>query len=428
MRRLSDASAMLSLRLVVQSGSDLVQKLSAAILGIVLALGVLEIGLRLFPSAISPRLLILFGTELRERIAAGTFALRRDFRRVARDDGGPPLFVPRSEAAAISVDEHGGEPRVDEMGFCNPPGSYRDSEVIDWIAIGDSFTWCHDVTIDKAWIHQLGLHAGRRVYNLGRGGSGPYEYVQLLRRFGIRKRPRLVLLNVYEGNDLRDAAYYWRYRDEVARTGHRPSDEPPSVLPIVTEGALGRVSYAANLLVAFASRAWARDAADLETSAIDFRYWIGRPDGDIPFNADSREATQVFFARRLVQGTVSADVWDAALVRFVELAHESHFTPLVTYIPSPPIAYAASVRFADPELEPLLDHASRAQREFLARRASELGYLFHDLTPAIQAAIRRSPAGPLLYDPKHLHLTDAGHAVVAASLLDVLQDKGADRE
>jgi hypothetical protein len=45
-------------------------------------------------------------------------------------------------------------------------------------------------------------------------GVGPYEYLEILRRFGLPLEPRLVLFNIYEGNDLRDAA---RFAEQLAR-------------------------------------------------------------------------------------------------------------------------------------------------------------------------------------------------------------------
>ena len=44
---------------------------------------------------------------------------------------------------------------------------------------------------------------------MGVGGIGPYEYVQVLKQFGLQRRPRIVIMNIYEGNDLRDTLRYW---------------------------------------------------------------------------------------------------------------------------------------------------------------------------------------------------------------------------
>jgi hypothetical protein len=248
--------------------------------------------------------------------------------------------------------------------------------------------------------------------------------VQVLEHFGLEKQPSLVVLNVYEGNDLRDAAYYWEYRSQLERTGVAPSDEPSSVLPWLTNSALGRRSYAVNLAVAFASRAWRRDAQDRAQSRIDFRYTLSLQGGEVPFNVENRDRDEVEYARRLASQQVSPRLWDEALQRFAALARERGFQAVVTYTPSAHTSYGERVRFASQELAPLLESLSTAQRTHLRERAAELGYVFHDLTPALQAAAASGSAGELLYDPASIHLTPAGHAVIASSLVQFLQAGG----
>ncbi len=98
--------------------------------------------------------------------------------------------------------------RLDSQGFCNPPRDAYERPTIEWLALGDSFTECLVTDPQSTWPSQLGEIAGRSIYSLGRGGIGPYEYLQLLRHFGLPKQPRVVIMNVYEGNDLRDSLRY----------------------------------------------------------------------------------------------------------------------------------------------------------------------------------------------------------------------------
>ena len=78
--------------------------------------------------------------------------------------------------------------KVDEMGFCNVPGVYEASSRIDVITVGDSLTWCNSVSPEETWTAQLSSLAGCSTYNLGRGGVGVYEYLQILKSFGVRLR------------------------------------------------------------------------------------------------------------------------------------------------------------------------------------------------------------------------------------------------
>jgi hypothetical protein len=401
--------------------SSVIGKLAAVLIGLALGVGALEIGLRVAPRAISPRLLILFEPGLRERIAAGTYPVGRDFVEVERDDQGPPLQVGRPNTEIVSIDVAAAPRRSDEAGFCNPPGSYADRESIDVIAIGDSFTFCHGVEATDAWPYVLGERAGLSSYNLGRGGSGPYEYLQLLKHFGLAKRPRVVVMNIYAGNDLRDAAYYADYREALVATGEPPPDELEPLLPAMTHGPLGRQSYALNFLGAFVTRAAARSRDPDRRSDIDFRYTLELEDGALPFNVDNRDRDEVVFARRLAEGRVSLELWEPALRAFVELARAHGFTPVVAYTPSAHDAYGERTRFADGGLEPVLAAFGAAQRTFLAEKAHDLGYIFHDLTPDLRRAAARSSSSTLLYDPESVHLTPAGNEVVATSLARLLE-------
>jgi hypothetical protein len=405
--------------------SSVVGKLGAILVGLALGLGALEIGLRIAPGAISPRLLILFEPGLRERIAAGTYPVGRDFVHVARDDQGPPLRVWKPYKPIVSIDASGEPRQTDEAGFCNPRGSYAERESIDVIAIGDSFTFCHGVEATDAWPYVLGERAGLSSYNLGRGGSGLYEYLQLLKHFGLAKRPRVVVMNVYAGNDLRDAAYYAEYRDALVATGEPPRDELQPAVPWLTHGAVGRHSYAFNFLGAFVTRAAARSRDPDGRSGIDFRYTLELEDGPVPFNVENRDRDEVVFARRLADRQVSLELWEPALRTFVELARDHGFTPVVAYTPSAHAAHGDRTRFHDGSLEPELAAFGAAQRAFLAAKAAELGYVFHDLTPDLRAAAARSTSNALLYDPESVHLTPDGNAVVAESLAALLESRAA---
>ena len=124
---------------------------------------------------------------------------------VERDDGGPNLWIFKPHTDKIYDFPDGGVVRVttsDDIGFCNASGLYDAAPSIDLLTLGDSFTWCHAVHMADTWAIRLGESTGLRTYNLGKGGIGPFEYVQILKRFGIPKSPRVVVMNVYEGKEI----------------------------------------------------------------------------------------------------------------------------------------------------------------------------------------------------------------------------------
>lgn len=401
-------------------------KIAALGFSLLLTFGALEGALRLVPQAISPKLLILFEPGLRARIAAGAFPLQKDFREVVRDDGGPPLFVPKPDSPVVSIDPtaDGVERSTDELGFCNPAGRYAGRDRIDVIAIGDSFTWCHAVLPGEAWPALLGERSGLSTYSLGLGGNGPYEYVQYLREFGIAKHPRVVIMNIYGGNDLRDAVAYRDYREAIAR-GERPASRSTEhVAPALVDSVVGRHSYAFNFLLAVVSRVADKDKGDWEKAGINFRYQLLLAGGPVEFNVENRDRDEIVSARHQEDGSTPLAIWEGALRRFGELAREHGFTAIVAYTPPAYAAYGDRVRLADPSLAPLLKRFDDAQRAYLAEHAASLGYVFHDLTPALHAASLHDDASGLLYGAVHVHLSARGNEVVAEELAKFLAERG----
>lgn len=90
----------------------------------------------------------------------------------------------------------------DEYGFNNPHGLWE-SPGISVAAIGDSYTYGICVEADETMAARI-----RRRYpatvNLGYGGNGPLLELATLREYGPLLKPKIVLWNFYEGNDLSD--------------------------------------------------------------------------------------------------------------------------------------------------------------------------------------------------------------------------------
>ena len=394
-------------------------KLATASFGVMLAWIALEVVLRVVPGLISPRLLVLFEPGLRADIADGAFPLEKDFRPIERTDGGPPLLVARPDTPIVSVDVPAGNVarRSDETGFCNPRGRYDGRSQIDVITVGDSFTWCHALLPDQTWTFGLETRSGLSTYDLGLGGLGPYEYLEVLREFGLAKKPRIVVMNIYGGNDLRDSVDYHRYREAVREGKDPPADGPQPVAPALAASIVGRHSYALNLLLAMTSRAVHR-SSDQEKKGVDLHYTIDGVDGPIPFNLENRDRDEVVAARHATEPESSPALWSEALVRFGALGREHEFRPVVTYTPSAHTVYADQLRFEDPSVKPVLASLDDAQRTYLSEHAWAYGYDFFDLTPALREAARQPRADRLLYDPVHMHFTARGHEVVARALAE----------
>jgi hypothetical protein len=387
---------------------------------LLLTLFLLEIGLRLFPGVIPLDLLVLFAEKPRAEIAHGQGLLtRQDTVLLNRDDGGPPLRIPKPftnisfrPAADLII-----QIRLDEVGFCNPAGDYQRPQ-IDIITLGDSFATCQAVYPHETWTTQLGLLTGYSTYNLGRAGVGIQEYLQIFKKFGLQKSPRLVIMNIYEGNDLRDARKYFDHRQG------KPEETEPEP---VRETFLRRYSYAANLisaLVTYGNISFPQLTGDVIKQNRNYRYQLVFPGNiSIPFHdLNTEEAKQARDLRaRQVEIEVHLMIVET-LKAFVELAKSHNFIPIVTYIPAASTAYEANAVYENPEFSELIPWFSREQRSFFDQQDDKLGYIFIDLTSAIQAAARSYGSNRLLYYQHDIHLTPTGHVVIAKALSQRLQE------
>ena len=404
------------------------KKALAALASAAFFFALLEIALRAVPAAIPLALLAEFNPEVRAAIAK-----RRQLQRaeqtiqLPRDDGGPLesmwLYKGGSDVHQ-PFDEPGIVPtmRMDARGFCNPEPNAYDVDRIDVAALGDSFTWCTNVEPRDAWPSVLARLTGLRVYNFGVPARGAYEYLQLLKQFGLAKSPRFVVMAIYEGNDLRDAFRYHQAK------GTLPPEQVPcpfgsawlcSAQRSVLFGFPGRHSYVVNLLLtaaSFGAYAWKRND-------IDFHYDVKLADGASErFNSRNGDLNEVAFAQRLGDGSVGLWLFDDALEQFVELGREHAFEPIVIYIPSAYSGYGDRAHFTDPSLDKVMRSYSLAQRRYFAEQSRRLGYRYLDTTPAFRHAADQDSA-PLFFRT-NVHPTQRGHEVLANEVANLLGSIG----
>ncbi len=96
---------------------------------------------------------------------------------------------------------------------CRNPSVPATAEVV---AIGDSFTYGSTTRREESWPAVLAGLLGAGVYNLATPGYGPADYAYQLETKGLGLKPRFVIVGLYYGNDLENAAgavygrAYWR--------------------------------------------------------------------------------------------------------------------------------------------------------------------------------------------------------------------------
>lgn len=401
----------------------------------VFALGLAEIVLRVAPDLIDERAIDRFPDELRRTVARTRSLPTRDEARemttADRGDGGPPFHIPPGNRfvrdPADRVDRRAGAREgafTDQLGFCNPR-TWGWRQHVDIVMLGDSFTYCMAIDSLASSSTRLEVLTGRTVYNLSVEGVGPWEYLVMLRRFGLRLSPRAVVMNIYLGNDLRDVARYRYFRAMGTKLEDGPaprSVEGFSVLkPIVSR------SYLAALVAAASGRI--RDAiagyrVNTKEAEEDFRYTGLSSGRRMRMNVTNADTDEIRYARKLRTGEVRLEWFDEPLSEFARLAAEHAFVAVVALVPSMHTAYMESVVFSDPAAGHDASWFASEQRSWLKDASARHDLGFIDLTPALQ---RGAATGPLTHFPGNVHLTPFGHEIVAqelAALLPRLNLKG----
>jgi hypothetical protein len=299
----------------------------------------------------------------------------------------------------------GGVPvlQLDRKGFNNPLEK-ADRPTADIVMLGDSFTFGSIQDASNTFSARLERLTGLTTYNLGIGGIGLYEYLELYRLFGASLKPRMVVMNIYEGNDLRDAVRYWNYKNGKGASKHK---QQPA-------GGLFAGSYVLAFLKSSIELAVKSIARSVE---IDFHYDVVSQGKQVAMNIGNGDMDEVEHARSIAAGKINYEVFDAALAAFATLAEKDAFIPVVSYLPAAYSAYRSDIRFNDAQVgRDVLGNAD-AQRAWLRQAAIRHQLCFIDMTEVFVQAVK---TGPLTHFPANVHFTGEGHRVAADTLANFI--------
>ena len=376
---------------------------------VVAMLGIVEIALRVAPSLIGIAILERFEPGLRSEIVARLgMSTRNDTLVIASEqrlDRGPDInlglpnrryvrAVDEVDAAAGAVDHY----ETDALGFCNPPG-VAEARPVDVLTVGGSIPNCAAVTGENNFTAWLGRELQAASYNMAVPGVGPYEYVEVLRRFGLALKPRVVVMAISEGDDLDDVLSHRKF---MARAG-KPRRKRSS-------GGLFSISYA---LAFFKGGIELAVRTIKDSGGPDFRYEVKVRGGTVPLNVANNDASELEVARLVDAGKVAADVYAESLGTFAALAREGGFRPLVVMVPSAYTTYLPTIKYSDGAIAPVMERFAVTQRRWLEKTATDAGMAYFDATPYMQKA---AADRPLLYFPSNIHLTPEGHKALAEAV------------
>jgi PAS domain S-box-containing protein len=110
----------------------------------------------------------------------------------------------------------------DENGFRN--SSVRSS--YDVVVVGDSYMDFGESESDT-FPKRLEKHLdGLTVLNLGIAGYGPFQYLEVLKKYGLPKNPKYALFSFYSGNDIGDIREFLLWRQGSGEAMYTSGDVP----------------------------------------------------------------------------------------------------------------------------------------------------------------------------------------------------------
>jgi hypothetical protein len=280
--------------------------------------------------------------------------------------------------------------RTDEQGFRNPPGI----KAADLVFIGDSYTEAAGVPEHATFAALAARLTGLRAVNLGRGAYGPQQELIVLRRFGLKYRPRYVVWQLFAGNDLSDAEEYKSWRDGLARNAS------------VTE------RYSANS-VAWSCLKRLLRVPENRGPAVRIRH----SDGSVT-------STTARYPFRPLGGGSSIGVLEMkrALAEGAALCARSGSNLVVVFIPTMVQVHRRDIIFERPQdRQQYLPDEPDAAGEFgraIDAVCAEARCSFINALDGLRRAAREHSAP--LYIPADEHLTPAGHQAVAAMITDAI--------
>jgi lysophospholipase L1-like esterase len=317
------------------------------------------------------------------------------------------------------------------IGFTNSQG-FRDREratanpgrVLRVVALGDSFTWGAGVAYDETFVALLEaslqrIFPGAEVINLGVPGWETPEEAHLLRVYGIRFEPDLVVLNFFVGNDImrRRGAFL----DEpivvagqsyyVHTVGNRIHDTVGPDRWFLYH----LVNYVLQVGVARLQRVQAGTDAGAEAGA------LGRPRREYLKEIDER--SEVYLRKDTPLFRVHWERTRAALDSITRFLEERGIPLLVVLIPAheqldPGLQRELATEIGHGEGEYDYEKPQRVLRAWCEENRVAVA----DLLPVF----RREPDRAGLYFHNDMHWNRAGHALAAEALLPRLQQSLSD--
>ena len=311
---------------------------------------------------------------------------------------------------------------TDEDGFRNADTT-RFSDVI---IIGDGFIEEGQSLVDT-FASRLEKHLSPiRVRNLGTGGHGPFQYLEVLKRYGIKRGPKYVLIGFNEVNDITDTERYLQWQEGKEKGASVLYDSRTRVVsrPFFDrygQTLLGTFHHIQNAALMMAHRT-------LE----NFNTYRKQPiHKDVVLVELGNAIHRMLFIDRLITkapeeilASNSGRRLKEILLEFKNLCARNKIIPMIMFIPSADHIYAEySTQQSGRswlKIRPEQIAAKANVEQAISTLAHALGIEFVSLSVVFESAAKN---GKMLYYPLSTHWNSEGMEVAAVFVAGMLKSK-----
>ena len=288
--------------------------------------------------------------------------------------------------------------------------SFRNSsedDSYDLVVLGDSYAAVGHTEQDM-FSKRLEKHTNLTAMNLGQGWYGPFQYLEVLKKYGLAKKPKVALFCFFEGNDLKDVREYLRWKNG-GNYYH---------FNLTSKNFLHRYILALRSLAGFGKKRLGEVVrANIHPDLANIRLRDKDYKAIIHYRANEKQAEEILRSqegeslRRLIR-------------EFKDICEARHIMPLIVFIPTKSHIYAEWTDEKSGQAW-LAARAGEIRNKANVEKAvgqicEELRIPFIDLTPRYESLARE---GVLLYHPFDTHWNSEGREAAARFVAQELEKR-----
>lgn len=291
---------------------------------------------------------------------------------------------------------------TDYEGFRN----HQDLRRADLVFIGDSFTEGGNVAYEEGFVQLTAEALNCTARNLGLFGYPPQAEFVVLKHYGLKCDPKVVIWQIFEGNDIADSAQYEEKMRQWNLLGQPRFDRsnPPHLDSLWVQRS---PTYFLFSKLVLHERNW---------FAGDFQLYDGQV-RTVRFVENIAQehhfATDAFGNEHPAWTAIAKSIREC-----VHLLRQRDVELVMVFIPMKSTVLGNAVEF-DEWSKARLPRQLRVPAKYsmaaaLAKLSNELGIHFVDTTAFLEAATAEKK---LTYIPSDTHLSEYGHQIVSLSLV-----------